>query len=427
MKKIASLFIFLIAIYTSLAQNSAYWKPFEEAASLAEKKEFLIEKGLKSLNSQPQELATTVEKAKVLYEQSKNPEFLAIAYAAEGMRFSNSGKVDSSNVYHRKSVAELQKIPPTYLLALEYNLLSINSYRKGDFNNFSNYSDSALQLTHDLHLPDYRAILISNRAYTLVMLGRHKEALEALYKVQAQAKEKELHGLLSSVALNISYVYNKLEEKDSVKYYSREAIAEAQLSGHRKDLADTYRQIGSLYTEEADYHTAEEHFLKSRQIYEEMGVVNSMLSLDVQRARNFIDEGSYHKANLLLEQLIHDTDSLGYPNVLLSSYRLKMRYYEKQKVYDQALLFQRKTQQLKDSLNNAETRREINDLEVKYQTREKEKQLTILQQEKQIQQQEQNMLFVLLLASIVIFLILFYLLRMRYLSNQKMAQAEKEQ
>lgn len=118
---------------------------------------------------------------------------------------------------------------------------------------------------------------------------------------------------------------------------------------------------------------------------------------------------------------------------LVTTYFWIYEIYKKQNKYDQALAYHEKYQMLSDSIKEEELMKNLAELETKYETTKKEKEIAVLNSENQIQELQlekaakQNIVIITgLLAALFIAGLLFYFYRQKRKDNAIISQALKE-
>lgn len=237
-------------------------------------------------------------------------------------------------------------------------------------------------LSIDLDLGD--PIAISNCYNNLGAIKqrqeKYKEAI-AYYTLAYDLKVKENNQLeIPSTLINIGVV-----RMNEGSYYEadtcfRSAIKYSQSTNNSRDLCLAYINLGDLYFTKKNYDNALTHYF---------------LALDICEENNFFSFLAY----------TYESISLVYMN--MNKYKGAYEYYV---LYSET----------KDKINSEENRALINEIQTKYETEKKEKEIVLLSREKVLQDAElKNSKKIVLFSTIGLFLITLFLILLFYSYKQK--------
>ncbi|MEP5339516.1 MAG: sensor histidine kinase [Algibacter sp.] len=195
-----------------------------------------------------------------------------------------------------------------------------------------------------------------------------------------------------------------LKNKDSIKYYNNQLNIGTLLGYYEKNPKASIQ----IYNEVIPY-------FKERKDYDREFLAKYNLSIQHKETENY---------KAAINTLI-SADSIPITEQILENkkilYKALSEYYEKIVDYKKSHLYLQKSNQIKDSIDSNTKIKEISEIQTKYQTAEKEKQLLI---EKQKRKQNFN----LLIGALVIILfggITAFLLQKNTRKKQKLAEQEK--
>lgn len=204
----------------------------------------------------------------------------------------------------------------------------------------------------------------------------NKKALE--YYEIAEKIDREIHNMndLGFALLRQGAVYTNREEYDKAEKY----LSEALKIGDSLDLIAvqkwTLESFGILYKKKKDDEKALGIFLRSIKIsvenYDWSGLVNSAGYI----ADIYSKKGDHKKAILYSDSAIHISEKYKIYSALHHIYKGRSTIYERMNDDKNALKFYKKSVKLRDSLFKKENSDNLNELEKKYETEKKEKELT---------------------------------------------------
>ena len=350
------------------------------------------------------------------------------------------------------------------LISLTKNNLGIVFRDLGEFITSKKYSNEALQTTKDsiVKASSYINIGACNRK-----LGLYKDAisnyLNALKIYEAKKSLKEI----ATANNNIAIVYSYLNlNKKSLEYYDKAKHTFENLND-KKGISQTYNNIAIVYANEGKLETSLKNFRYSLQIEKKLndkkGIAESLNNVgSIHYYLGAIDSSIYYfNKSAKLERIIGNFAgiSASYNNiaqVLLENKRTKeskkyidsayvfaikhqtsediesallnyTEYYENNRNYRKSLTYHKKYLTFKDSLAKKLNIKVLQELETKYQTEKKEKEIVLQKEEileKELQIKNRN-LYAIIVSSILIILAIIFL--SIYKRNQlKRKQLQKE-
>lgn len=243
---------------------------------------------------------------------------------------------------------------------------------------------------------------------------------ESLDLCEAIGLERGIGANLTSIGL----VYFEMEEHDKALEFYTEALAISKERGDKTSLAVNYNNIGLLHGDEGRYDRALENHFKALKLRRELGytieIANSLNNIgrmymqqerygeavDYLRQAYKVNDGNdpelttiihenlaktYRSAGQLDSALVHArktvelSEEFGTKLGVRVGFELLTDIHRKRGELEKALVAQQQLMAVKDSILNAEKTRQINELQTKYETEKKEKEIALLEKEKQRQ------------------------------------------
>lgn len=267
------------------------------------------------------------------------------------------------------------------------------------YKNMKKYEDAiktyhrALSMYDSLDAAEDKANVLGNLANVYAETHQFEEARG--YFEQALQIDKALddeQGIAYDLE-NIGVMYNHMKKYDSALVYQLESLLIRERLPDKNEYAATLQQVGYTYYLLKNYAEAKMHLMKSFELATEIKAKPTLRDVYVTFAKIYDEEQNFKKA---------------------------FEYHQ---------LFAA----MKDSLLNEEISRQLSDLQTKYETEKKEKEIVLLGQEKEMQKHEAQRQATLKKASLgglfaVLLLAVLFIhgLRQR-LKNQKVLAAKNEE
>jgi len=220
--------------------------------------------------------------------------------------------------------------------------------------------------------------------------------------------------------------------EQSIEYHMR-ALKLYSEADNEKGIGTSLSNIGLVYVELKNYVKALEYYQRSidirRDIGDQLGIVISLFNMgQVYMEQGKLDIAVDHLGeSLQLARQIGDKEGVKY------AYEYLALTYARKKQFEQAYTYYQQYIGIKDSLLNDETHRQIAELEARYQSKEQEKEIELLNKDKALQAAEIDRSKVMrnsLILGLALIVILAFVLLNRYKIKQranKMLTLQKEE
>jgi diguanylate cyclase (GGDEF)-like protein len=328
-----------------------------------------------------------------------------------------------------------------YERALEYNLKSLEIRKQiGDKNgiaasfynigriyvDLSNYDKALEYYLESLKMRE----IIGNRkdiASTLNdigiiydNLGKYNKALE--YYLQS-LKIREMIGDKNGIAAslnNIGIAYDNMDNSNRALEYYLKSLKIYEEIGNNKGIAASLNNIGLVYKISGDYKKALEYQLKSLKIEKEIGNKYG-LAISLNNIGSLYTElKNYDEAFSYLDQGLNLAKEIGAKISIQDSYRHLSELYSSKGNYKKAFEYYGLYSGVKDSIFTEEGSKKIAEMQTKYETEKKEREIEILKKDKIIEQSRKKMFIFLLIVTFFIIVFLVYLYHLKIKINEKL-------
>jgi len=229
------------------------------------------------------------------------------------------------------------------------------------------YYQKALQITEKGNLQRKKAFFLNNIGIAHRNLGQNRKALEYFNRAyRISEKRKRPYGMIAALG-NMGISYGELNDFPNSLKYLRRAVDIAGENNHRKGLCDNYFSIGNLYFKIEDYGQARDYYEKALEIARE-------------RSDKHIERNIYEMLSKLF--------------VLQDDHKNGMAYYIK-------------FNEIKDHLINEKKNLQMLELQARYETEKRAREIEILRKNNKIQRITRNAFIVGFALVLVILSILF--------------------
>jgi sensor histidine kinase YesM len=220
--------------------------------------------------------------------------------------------------------------------------------------------------------------------------------------------------------INLGNSYSELKQYERARKFYNQSLVISRSLGSQRTTATTLSNIGGVLNDLGQYDSALVYHLQALSIREQTSQKDKILASLIRVGETYLFLREYPLATrYLLRSLSLSKEFQSKPN-LRYAYQTLSALYSAQRNFEKAYEYHQLFVAMKDSVLNEETARQLSELQTKYETSEKDKQITLLAKEKEVQQKEAErqatlnkafvggLALVMLLAALV-----FYIFRQR--------------
>ena len=355
-------------------------------------------------------------------KQEKVP-FLDYLYGRKAFYFWNHQELDSTIVYCRLILENPNPIESQRTDVEGYNLMANAYYYKGELDTAIKYYLKVAEILEDGGNPIHLGYLYSNIATLLGETNNDDKQLEYLQKSYKLLEENNDERLIATITSNLGLAYYYVKDTANTIKWSEKALKLSELSN---DLMAKTQSFLTLSLIEKDLNKSFQYAEQSVKYADELKDKTHQARAYYRYADVLNQLGESEKALHYAEQAVSFAKEIG-DNITLprASYTAAIIAYNrglKAKASDYFHIYAI----IKDSITPIENARQINEIQTKYETEKKEKQ--IAEQELKIQKQQSDLLLAILSGSLLISILggaIFYNKRKQQ-AKLKQLQQEKE-
>lgn len=378
---------------------------------------------------------------------------LAEKYAAEALQISEEFNYNKGKIAAFRNLGVSNDVMGNYDLALEWyaralsnsrkendagaegallNNIGLAHFNKGSMDQAMENYMLALPILEKTGPPARLASVLNNLGLILHNLNRQPEAIsyhQEAYLIRKQ--ENDLYGMGASLN-NIGLCFESMEVNDSAMMYYRNSETIKRAINDRFGLATTLNNIGNLYKRDGSYKDAVNCFYETISLRNALNDKSGLASAHYNLSLVFQQTGQYEMS---LAEAYKALDFALETGAQVREYKIYgglMQTYREMGNFEKALEFYEKYFELKQSVFSLERSQQVADLQGKYETEKKEKEIADLNHENEVKtlqiekQRSQTRFFIYSAFGILLLLgmaAMYFYNRIRY---QHKLQIEKE-
>jgi tetratricopeptide (TPR) repeat protein len=346
------------------------------------------------------------EKANYRYGLMKSYDFMGLQ-----LRYNES--YETAIDYHHKSLAIAKDLKDTLQMCYNYNNLG-QAYRKQDLN------AQALPYFHQALLMQEKIGHEKSASFTHNTLGAtylsQNEFDKALFHMEASNAIAIKRNDIRTMAFNygmIGEIHLLKEEADEALPYFEEALSIKKELNYDKGIAVTLHLMAQAYYQKQDFAKASQIFWEAIDIHQRYKNKRYLALCYAYLGKIHTEQNQYNKAEqsllkaLKMAEEVHSLEQLVLINEALTN------LYRRNNNWKKAYTYLNYSNSWKDSLNTAKYQKQIQSLEVDYQTQKKEQQIEILSSTNRIKSQRIRLGIAVIVILILILVLVFYMLSVR--------------
>ncbi|MES2838272.1 MAG: tetratricopeptide repeat protein [Bacteroidota bacterium] len=307
-----------------------------------------------------------------------------------GNVYSGNGEFNKAKEYYLLAEVSATKINDNYILAKVHNNLGIVYDELGDYDKALKYYLASMRSKEKVNNRKGIATSLINIGVLQFKIGRNKESIATMYKAIEVINEVKNYKDLSYPYTTLGNAYGDLKQYDSSEFYINKSIENG------KKFEDVFT-LSKATSNMADFLVEQKRFQESIKYAEEAIVLfNSIESKDgLVRANMVIGRAhaglkQYDKAEEFLDKSLKMALQLGLKKEIQTTYFFKYKACYENKKYECAVENLMMMSSYRDSLFNENSNRQIADMETKYETEKKDKELIKKNAEIKTQQLESS-------------------------------------
>lgn len=261
------------------------------------------------------------------------------------------------------------------LFSLGYNLLAINYNKRGLFNESKKWHLKGIEASQKYNEKNLFYTHTHGLAQTYTELTDYQNALKLFKQCLEYKDDSEI--ILGSY-INIGDLYSRLKDYDNAIIYYKKGKILCEKTNNFQGKAIILLGIGENYQLQNKYHRALKMFQKAVVIADENELNQLSIISRCTIANCYISQKKYSEAKSIFSEALQKSSDYGLLQNQIDICDELRKIAIIQEDYKNAYSFFEKSTNLKDSISKTERIKEINELEVKYKTAQKQKEIEAL-------------------------------------------------
>ncbi|HPR32415.1 MAG TPA: tetratricopeptide repeat-containing sensor histidine kinase [Prolixibacteraceae bacterium] len=356
--------------------------------------------------------------------------FLGSLYNDIGTNYLTLDENSRARYYTEKAVSFFEGSSYRSQLANAKNDMAVIFHGEGNY-------EEAISLLQDVYQIDLESgnkrdisTSLNNLGRMYIDWGKYETGLDYYLQSLGLLDSLSDHRTLGIRYNNIGMVYQMMKNHPEAIQWFNKAIETESPYGQTPRLAIRYYNIGNSYMAQLKREEAKINFEKAYAIFQAAGLIPQLSKVSGSLGQLYVNMGLPEKAAPWLMKSKDYAEQAGILPELAICYRHLYEFYKAQGRYKESLNFYELYAQANDSIFNLNVSRQVEEMDAKYQTQQKQTEIERLEAENQLTQKEvafkkrqRNFAFIGIAFLLMVSLSLYYLLTL--LRKQK-KQVEKQ-
>ena len=356
----------------------------------------------------------------------------AMALNELGMSYSLAGYFDRAAPYVDSALSMFEKLHDTTGIVVVKNNLAVVYMRRGAYEKALRLFQNNLKIAQRKQNLQNMLLLYNNMGIAYFDWKKYDDALDnyqKALKVLDALGEEDRKG---SVLNNMGEVFLAKGEPDKARQYFQQSLKINKKHGKKRSLLISISSLGESYYQSGQYQKALQNYNTALKLSREIPdyVNGALMHIKVGETLNKL--GKLQEAQKQLAAGMEMARKLKAKKILLEGYKAQMENARQQQKTEKLYALLQKYIALKDSIFNDKSLKTINELNTRFKTAQKEKQIAILKEaekagELEIQKQRNQKYFFIIALLLILFAasLLFNQYRIRQLKIKTKLEKER--
>ena len=259
--------------------------------------------------------------------------------------------------------------------------------------------------------------------------GKKLEAMSFYNRALKIFRELDDKTEIANCLYNIGDTHMQLQQYDlALKYFKEALVLDEQLESDW-GMAYDFEALGKVYGFQENYSEALLYHTQALKLREKLGLKRELAMSYLQIGTINLKQNQFEQAEERLKTGIEIAGGIGAKSELKDIYNKLSQLYQQTGDYKASLEFKNKFIAIKDSLFNVSRSKQIEELQVRFETEKKQNEIAALEKDAEItglKLERQTTLRNIIIGIALVLLVLAYLAFNRYRHNQRIKQADED-
>ncbi|MBN4051178.1 tetratricopeptide repeat protein [bacterium AH-315-M05] len=344
-----------------------------------------LEYGIQGLN-----IAMTLKHSSDVKIAKSSRKCLASLLNTMGLVYKDQGNYAKAISHFTQSLKINEEIKYKTGIAHCLNNIGLIYMNTGNYEKALNNYLQALKIYEEIKTKSDIAMNLTNIGHVYGYLNNYKKSMEYYLKALKIRKETDDKKGIAQSFINIGIINDIQGNYSGALDYYEQSLNLYNEMGDKRGIAFCLNNMGVVYYEQKNYKKALDFFLKSLNKKEELNDKKGISGTLINIGSIYSELGNHESAIRYLQKSIKIAKQINSKEVVKEAYHNLSEIYFKQNQYKKAFEHHQLYSEIKDSLFNEESSKQIAEMQEKYESEKREKEIELLNKEKALQSIELN-------------------------------------
>ncbi|MDR9366005.1 MAG: tetratricopeptide repeat protein [Balneolaceae bacterium] len=334
--------------------------------------------------SDPDRAIEFTEEAMEISRQLEYKKGIAGAHGDLGYAYTVKGQFETALVHLDQGIDLSRSIGDSLAWVTMLNDKGSIYKSKSEYERALEFYFRSRDLCEEMGLERGIAVTLTNIGLCYFELNEHEQALEFYQQALEINETLDNDASLAIIYNNMGLLHGDIGNFEKAHEYHSKALNIRQELGYTLEIANSLNNIGRLHMQQEEHEIAINYLTRALEMNN--GKDQDLSSIIHENlAKLYISTEQLNTALFHAEETLALSKEFGTKLGEKIGYELLAQIYEALGDYENAYLNQQKLTAVKNSILSAEKTQQINELQTKYETAQKEKEIAVLEQERQRQ------------------------------------------
>ncbi len=316
------------------------------------------------------------------------------------------GNYDTALIYGEKALETFTKIHDTIEIATTKKNLSYIFMSRGEYEDALKYAIEALKIFELSNDTMRIASGLGTIANIYLNTGKDHMAKEYFIKAKDCLQNQQETLIYSQVLQSIAGIYRSEGQFDSSLLLYSQALSIAEQMNNMLLAAKIYMNMANTLKSDNKFHEAIRNYKKANDMFISINSEKDINHINYSLGETYLQYDKYDSAEIYLLKSLHTSGKINHALIYEAALKQLYLLYEKKQDFRKAFQYFNTYVHYHDSIVGQDVQVKIAELETKYETAKKDKQITELELQQEIEKSEKISQRIIFSSVIFLFIVL---------------------
>ena len=362
------------------------------------------------------------KKSLILMRETGNKKGESSCLQNIGLTYSHKGEFNEALNYLFQGTKIKEEIGDKKGLSSGYNNIGNIYSTLGNSVEALNYHLKSLKIKEELKDKLGASMSYNNIGNVLLAQKKIEKALEYYQKSLNIAEELKDQIGIGSACTNIGDIYLELKRYSDALAYFLKSLQACESADDKRGMAEAYNTIGSVYYEEGKADEGLSYSMKAYNLYKKIDDKKGIVDATGCIGKLYALKNDERKALYFDSLSLSLAKTIDFKEGMRDAYINLAKLHKKQRQFEKALYYTNLYNDVKDSILNKDNFKQVSELNTRYETDKKEKEILLLTKDQELKTKiirQQQLVRWGLISGLLLLFVAIYSIYRRYRFKQR--------